>query len=229
MRDLQRLDLSAYVRGLAVYARNPIVALPPLVAALVQLFINPILGNMIFSGLIAWLLQGFGLSVAIIIADLGWRRGRAAFDTAWDEARRKAPDILMATLGYGFVLFAAGLVGGMIGSLGVILVAIAAGALIYTLPAAAIGGIPGGAALQISVERARSNPAATLVLAVVVLVVYFAITVGAAGPVREAITNATQSDLAASIAVAALEAVAFGYIAIVLAKVYGDISYGRRY
>jgi uncharacterized membrane protein (DUF485 family) len=181
------------------------------------------------SSLIGYLVQGFGIGVAIITADLAWRHGRTVFDTAWSEAQRKAPELLMATLGFGFVMFAAGLIGGMAGSFGVIIQLLAAGFLIYTLPAAAIGGIPGGAALQVSVERARANPATTIVLTIVTLAVYIGVTVFAALPITEQIFLATGSEIAGTVAAAFLQALAFGYIAIVLAKVYADISYGRRY
>ncbi|HTV73350.1 MAG TPA: hypothetical protein VME66_06595 [Candidatus Acidoferrales bacterium] len=229
MRDLQRLDLSPYLAAFAVYARNPVVALAPLAAALAQVLLSQVFGAMMFSSLIAYLIQGFGIGVAIITADLAWRRGRSVFDTAWTEAQRKAPDLLMATLGFGFVMFAAGLIGGMLGSVGVVLQLLAFGFLIYTLPASAIGGIPGGAALQVSVERARANPATTVVLAIVSLAVYIGVTVFAAESITMQVVLMTGSAIAGTVALAFLQALAFGYIAIVLAKVYADISYGRRY
>ena len=62
----------------------------------------------------------------------------------------------MAAIGFSFILWAAALGGGLVGSVGALLLqAVAMFFFIYTLPAAAIGGVPGGAALQISLERAR--------------------------------------------------------------------------
>jgi len=228
MRELQRLDLSAYGRGLVVYAKNPVIALAPLAAALAEILLNQLFGGM-FISLIAYLLQGFGVAVAIIAADLGWRHGHTSFDTAWTEGRRKAPDLLLAALGFGFVMFAAAYIGGIVGYLGVILQLLALGFLIYTLPAAAIGGIPGGAALQISVDRARANPAATAVLTVVAMIVYIGVIFFAAEPIAMSVFAATGSAIAGTIVTALMKAVAMGYIATILAKVYSDISYGRRY
>jgi hypothetical protein len=229
MRELQRPDLSAYVRGLAVYAKNPVIALAPLAAALAAVLLSEVFAGMFLIGLITYLVEGFGVGVAIIAADLAWRHGRASFDTAWTEAQRKAPDLLMATLGFGLVMFAAGFIGGMLGPLAPILQLLAAGFLIYTFPAAAIGGVPGGAALQISVDRARANPTATIALTAISIAVYIGVTVFAAAPLSAELYLATGSLIASTVGTALVDALALGYIATILAKVYSDISYGRRY
>jgi hypothetical protein len=117
----------------------------------------------------------------------------------------------------------------MIGPFALILEALAAGFLIYTLPAAAIGGIPGGAALQISVDRARANPAATFTLTVISIAVYYGITVFAAAPLSAELYLATGSVIASTVGTALVDALALGYIATILAKIYSDLSYGRRY
>src|SRR5476651_461754 len=79
----------------------------------------------------------------------------------------------MASFGFTFVLYIARLVGAFFGPFGVLLIAAAVVFLIYTIPAAAIGGVPGGAALQVSIERARANPLPTIIVTIVSLAVYF--------------------------------------------------------
>ncbi len=41
--------------------------------------------------------------------------------------------------------------------------------LIWTIPAAAVGGIPGGAAIQVSIERVRAQPLPAILATVVAL------------------------------------------------------------
>jgi len=235
------IDLGAYARAFGLYARNPWLLVAPLIAglagALLMMVSQPspgALGGLAagLSGLFVQLLDAFGLAVSLIIADSAWRRGRAPFGEAWDEARRKAGDIFMAAIGYTFVVYVAGLAGSFVGNFGALaLTAVAAYFFIYTIPAAAIGGIPGGAALQASIERVQRSYANTLVLGIV----FVAFT--ALFPViweYAAFGLATLSDAFASNAVvqivgAAIKAVGIGYLALVMSKAYNDASYGRRY
>jgi len=179
--------------------------------------------------LLVQLVKTFALAVSIVIADGAWRYGHASFENAWDEARRKAPDILLAALGFMFVLWAAGALGGVLGSgVGLALTVVALFFFIYTLPAAAIGGIPGGAALQISFERARSNVPTTLLVAAVYIITFIGVPIVSAY-LSVPVLLAGGSSLVESLIAALVQAVFSGYFALVLAKVYNDISYGRRY
>jgi len=158
-RSSPQVDLLAYLRAFVLLARNPQIALAPLAAALAELLLEKLVptegSGMIgalnggLMGLIIQLVDFYALAVALIVAEAVWRRGRAPFDAAWEEARSKAGAILFAAIGFGFVLYVAGLVGGIAGGLGSIaLTLVATFFFIYALPAAAIGGIPGSGALQ---------------------------------------------------------------------------------
>ena len=241
MQRIGGVDFGAYFRAFGLYARNPWLLVGPLLAglagALLTMVFQPTpgaLGGLTsgIAGLIVQLLDGFGLAVSIILADTAWRRGRAPFGDAWEEARRKAGDILMATIGYTFIVWVAGLIGSFLGNYGALaLTAVAAYFFIYTIPAAAIGGIPGGAALQVSLERVQRSYANTLVLGIV----FIAFT--ALFPViweYAALGLASVSELFASNAVvqllgALIKAIGLGYLALVIAKAYNDASYGRRF
>jgi hypothetical protein len=223
--------------------RFPAVILAPLLIAVTQILIFRLLsisdsGGMLaglttgLAGLFVQLLAGFALCVSLIVADQAWRNGRAPFDQAWDEARRKAPDILMATLGFTFIIWVAGQIGGFLGNIGTIaLGAVALFFFIYALPAAAIGGVPGGAALQISLERARSAVPATIFVTVIFVLVYYVVPVLATDAILPLLmlTSFEASSVISSLLGALIEAVAAGYLALVLAKAYNDVSYGRRY
>jgi hypothetical protein len=238
MRELRRIDVGAYARAFALYARNPWVALAPFIAALLGMIIAMIspaggyggLFSGSITGLIVSLIDSFGLGVALIVADTAWRRGRAPFGEALDEAKRRAGDILLAALGFNFLLFVAGLVGGFVGSLGsYVLTAVAAYFFIYTIPAAAIGGIPGGAALQVSIDRVQRSYVNTFVLGVVfVLFIAFFPSVwayaaaGLAGASSFFSTNSVVQILGACI-----KALGVGYLALVMSRAYNDASYGR--
>jgi hypothetical protein len=166
----------------------------------------------------------FALGVSTIIADQGWRRGTASFDDAWQDARRKGGDILMASFGLTFVMSIAQFAGTIVGSfVGVILLAVAAYFLIYTIPAAAIGGIPGGAAISVSIERVRGGPLNAALLAVVTLVLLYY----APGLLEGALFNVFNitSPLIGSVLGAVVQSILMGYIAIVMAKVYNDVSF----
>ena len=62
------------------------------------------------------LIQLFALGVSIIIGDMGWRRGHASFDDAWQDARHKGRDILFAALGFRSCLSIAQYAGTVVGS-----------------------------------------------------------------------------------------------------------------
>jgi hypothetical protein len=96
-------------------------------------------------------------------------------------------------------------------------------ALIYTIAASAIGGIPGGAAISVSIERVRSAPMAAALLTVVSLVLLFYV----GNFIEAGIFGAlgVTSLILASVLGAIIQAILTGYIAVVMAKVYADVSF----
>ena len=244
LRGGSGLDPATYFKSIGLLVRNPSIMLAPFAASLVQSVLMLMAGTMLSGGvigtmnasltqLVAQLLNSVGLAIAIIVADIAWRRGRAAFDEAWDDARRKLPDILMAALGFNFLVFVASYIGSMFlgGIGGLVLGAIALFFFIYTMPAAAIGGIPGGASLQVSLERARANVLPTLVVYVVYIGTFFILNAYATSYVFFWLTSlgVPSSNVVTALTVAVIQAILSGYVALVLAKTYADISYGRRW
>jgi hypothetical protein len=222
----EKIDLSVYVRAFAVFARNPTVIVLPLLAGVIGILVELIAGASLdgfIGGLtlfLVQLLQLFAFGVSIIIADQGWRRGNASFDDAWQDARRKSRDILFAAFGYTFVLNIAQYAGSLIGGFGIILVAIAMFGLVFAIAAAAIGGIPGGGAINVSIERVRSAPIAAGILTAVSLIL-------ASHYVDAFIFQGLgiEPTLVTGLIQTAVQSVFIGYVAVVTAKVYTDVSF----
>jgi hypothetical protein len=239
------VEPATYVGAIGLLVRNPTILLAPFAASLVQSVLMLMAGTMAGGGgligtmnasltqLIAQLLNSVGLAIAIIAGDLAWRRGRASFDEIASDARRKLPDILMAALGFNFIVWVATYAGSFIlgGIGGLILGAVALFFFIYTMPAAAIGGIPGGAALQVSLERARSNVAPTLVIYAIYVVTFYVLIGIATSYLFYGLISlgVPSSNMVTALAFAVVQAILSGYVALVLAKTYAEISYGRRY
>jgi hypothetical protein len=226
----ERIDFLVYLRAFAVFARNPTVIVLPLVAGIAGVLVgqlSDITGGGLLQSLttfILLLIQLFALGVSIIIGDMGWRRGTASFDDAWQDARHKGRDILFAAFGFTFVLSIAQYASTVVGSaIGLVLLAIAMYGLIFTIAAAAIGGIPGGAAIGVSIERVKSGPMAAALLTAVTLVLLFYV----GGFIDQWVFAALgiTSPLIGTILGAVLQAILTGYIAIVMAKVYSDVSF----
>jgi hypothetical protein len=228
------LDLAMYLRALPLYARNLGVLFAPLVAALIAIGLS-YFGGWLFApmggmgmglmSLIDALLYGFAFGIAVIFADDAWRHGRASLPNAWSEARRKSGNILMAVIGFYFLTWIARLIGGVLGGFAgqseiaaYIVLALAVWAFIYTVPAAAIGGTPGGAALSASLQAAKRNPLPTAILVIVCAVVWLALT-------DYAVRWLPFNEIGYQIAVALLTAIAFGYIALVVARQYSDLAF----
>ena len=184
------------------------------------------------AGLAAQLIGSFGLAVALIVGSTAWRRDRAPFDDAWEESRRKMGDIVFAALGFGFVIYIAGIVGSFLGGFVTLaLTFVTYYFFIYTMPAAAIGGVPGSAALNVSVERARRAPLPTLLVTVVYVVAFTFVPTLILGALAPLIVGSSlfASEIASRLLVAAISAIVTGYVALVLAKTYEDVSYGRSF
>jgi hypothetical protein len=237
---LAGLDLSIYLQGLVNLARNPVVVVPPLLMSVICAALGLMAGggsDALSSAtggilsLIESLLRFFGLGVAIIIGDQTWRRSRASFEDGWAEGRRKTGDILLATIGLTFCLFIAGLTGNFLGPVSYLVVAVVVYFLIYTIPAAAIGGVPGGAALQSSIEAVRAAPIPALVLAIVSLILFCLLEILVIPELSFAIVPYLSGSLNPLILVidSVVEAIFEGYIAIVAAKVFADNAFARRW
>jgi hypothetical protein len=225
----ERIDFLIYLRAFAVFARNPTVIVLPLLAGLIGVLVaqvSDVGGSTLLSTItsfLVFLVELFALGVAVIIGDMGWRRGSASFDDAWQEARTKGRDILFAAFGFTFVFSIAQYTTTIIGNLGIILMALAVYALIFTIPAAAIGGIPGGAAISVSIERVKGAPMASALLTVVTLVLLFY--VGQFINLWIVSVTGIESPLIARIVGAVVNSILTGYVAIVMAKVYSDVSF----
>ncbi|HEX3551287.1 MAG TPA: hypothetical protein VHT53_12965, partial [Candidatus Elarobacter sp.] len=219
--------------------RNPSIIVVPLLMAVIGVLVGQVMspyGGGIFavaagglSSLIVLLLQMFGIGTACVIADDAWRHGRASFDHGWDEARRRGGEILMAAVGFSLLLGVAQYVGILVGPLvGYVLSAAVFYFLIWALPAAAVGGIPGGAAIQASIERVRAAPITAGVAGAVALVVY--IVVGFIVPFRILewlLPYVPYTPILGALIAALFQAIALSYIALIITKTYTDRAFGR--
>lgn len=213
-----------YLRAIPLLLRNPELMAVPLLSGIIGVaitrFLSPSADILGLGQLIQFLLDAFALAVSIILADTAWRRGRGSFEDAWSDARRKAGDILLTAIGLNFVIFVADFAGRLLSPyLEIALSVLAIFFLIYALPAAAIGGIPGAASLQVSIDRVRQNPLAAGVLTVVFLVLYFGTLLG---PFYLGLYG-----MVALLGGAVIKAIVLGYVALVMAKSYTDAAFGR--
>jgi hypothetical protein len=238
LRGARGLDLGTYGRAFYLLARHPQIMLGPLIAAIAVILLSFVLpagtgfvgaANSGLAGLFEQLLRSFGLAVAIIVADSAWRYGRAPFDDALNTSRRRGGDILMSALGVSFVTYVASLAGSIVPVFGSLaLYAVATYFMIYALPAAAIGGIPGFASLQISLERARAYVAPTLLVTLLYLLAFGVqiLLLPLLTPVFEA-NPALASGHIPSLISAFIQAPVGAYVGLMLAKTYENVSYGR--
>jgi hypothetical protein len=232
VRRWETVDLSIYARGFAVLARNPVVFVFPLVAAAIGIGLSFLRGPLFdplggydfgLLGLLVSLINGFAFGLALLAAETAWRGNRISFAAVWNEGKRKAGNILLAIVGFVFVLYIAGLIGGFLGLVGLLVPAVAVFFLIYTIPGAAIGGIPGSAALAASIDRVRQNYLAAAVLVIVSLLLYYYVGVFL-GPY---ISNAV--GVLAPYATAIIQALVIAYLAVVTARQYDEVAFFRRY
>jgi hypothetical protein len=238
--QLPGVDLKIYLSALPLLARNPSIVVVPLLMAvagvlLIRLF--PPTGGAVLGSLtagivwlIVFLLLMFGLGTACIIADDAWRHGHVSFDRDWAEARRRAPEILMASIGVSLVLWIAQFVGQLLGPVAILLIALAAFFLIWAIPAAAIGGIPGGAAIQASIDRVRANPLSAALATIVTL----ALVVILAPLVQSWFENwlypfTAGTTVVGSLIGALIQSITVAYAALIITKTYSDAAFGRRW
>lgn len=230
------VDLSVYVNALPLLVRNPAIIVVPLltlvVGVLIGLALAPGSGGALGSTtlglgqLLSFLLALFGLGSACIMADGAWRRGRMSFDAAWTETQRKGREILFTAIGVSLLLSVGQYVTQLFGPLGLLLMAVIVFFLIWAVPAAAVGGAPGGAAIQISIERVRAAPLAAALATIVTLALVFyaapALTVVLAG-----LLGPAASGIVVSLLFALVRSIAIGYVALILTKTYTDAAFTR--
>ena len=101
-----------------------------------------------------------GLLGAVVGGLFGGFDERAAYRPA--NRFRWVGGIVLAAIGFQFLVWVAGYIGAIFGSLAVVLAplltAVAAFFLIYAIPAAAIGGMPGSLAISASVREGVASP-----------------------------------------------------------------------
>lgn len=218
-----------YLRAVPLLVRHPSIFVMPLLAAVVELLLTQL--SYLFtdsvggagSGLFQMLIQlvylwAFG--VTIIQASNIWRRRRGTFDEAWEEGRTKFGAIALAAVGFQFVVWVASYIGSFLGSFGLALGAVAALFMIYTIPSAAIGGMPGQIALSASIRGVRAQPLGSFVLAIVFFAVWYV-----AVPIALPYLLAHLSATVWSFATAGARAIALGYLAFPFAKQYDDVAF----
>jgi hypothetical protein len=238
---LAGIDLTIYPRALLLLLKNPTIILVPLLMAVIGVLISRVLSpgsGMGLAGItagiggwIAQLLELFGLGTACIMADAAWRRGRASFDDGWSEARRRGGDLLTAAIIFTFVLNIALYVSDLFGPIvGYVLQAVATLFLVWIMPAAAVGGIPGGAAPGVSIERVRATPIPAIIVAIVSIVVTTTVPLLLGtwlGSTLYPFVSGTP--IVISLIGALIQAVALGYVALVITKTYTDAAFTRRW
>jgi len=234
------LDLGVYAKAVPLLLRNPSIVVIPLLMAVISVLVGlvttPYGGGAIggatagLASFLVILLELFGLGAACLIADDAWRTGRASFEKGWSEARRRGGEILYAALGVTLIFVVAQYAGTLIGPLALLLVAAAAVFLIWAIPAAAVGGIPGAAAIQASIDRARANPlAAALAAVVAVALVIFGAPYAALEISILLFPLIGGSLIVGALISAVLQAIALGYVALVITKTYTDAAFARRW
>lgn len=229
-RQVPSVDLAMYLQAIPLLLKHPSILAVPLLAAVIAILVNvalaPALTNALGgmgAGLFGWLVQlvylwAFG--IAIIQASHAWRGRRGSFDEAWEEGRAKFGNIALAAIGFQFVLWAAALIGSFFGGvLGLVLSAVAAFFLIYTMPAAAIGGLPGSLALSASIRAVRANVPGSILLAVVFFVLWYVV------PIYLPFAIGNLSQVLYSLVMAVYEALVMAYMAFPFAKQYDDVAF----
>lgn len=234
------IDVTVYATALPVLVRNPSIIVVPLLMAVIGVLLTVVMtpfssggiGSMTLglAQLVVFMLTLFGLGAACVIADDAWRHGRASFDRGWVETRRRGSDILMAAVGFGLLVTVGLYVTQLLGLIGYLLTAAIIVFLIWTIPAAAVGGIPGGASIQVSIDRVRSSPLPAVLATIVALVLLgLAVPIAANWLATLLLTWTYGSILVERLIAALLQALAISYIALVITKTYTDAAFSRRW
>ncbi|MGA8576965.1 MAG: hypothetical protein WB609_14935 [Candidatus Cybelea sp.] len=229
MRRAPSIDLLMYVRAVPLLLRHPSILVMPLLAAVVDLLLTQLsylftdptggAGSGLFQ-LLVQLVYLWAFGITIIQASNIWRQRRGTFDEAWEEGRAKFGAIALAAIGFQFVVWAASYIGSFFGVVSLALGAIAALFMIYAIPAAAIGGMPGSLALSASIRGVRAQPLGSLILALVFFVVW-----DIAVPLEIPPLLVHLSPIGGSLVMAAARALALAYLAFPFAKQYEDVAF----
>jgi hypothetical protein len=224
------VDLAMYVRAIPLLIKHPSILACPLLAAVLAILVNaavaPLLTNALggagagLFGIIVQLIYLWAFGIAIIQASQIWRGRKGSFDEAWEEGRAKFGGILLAAIGFQFVVWAASYIGSFFGGvLGYALLAVAAFFLIYTMPAAAIGGMPGSLAISGSIRAVRANVPGSILLAIVFFVLWYIV------PPYLPYVIGNLSQVLFSLIMAVYEAIVLSYMAFPFAKQYDDVAF----
>lgn len=218
-----------YLQAIPALLKHPSILAVPLLAAVMSILINtavaPLLTNAVggvgagLFGIIVQLVYLWAFGIAIIQASHIWRGRRGTFDEAWEEGRTKFGGILLAAVGFQFVVWAASYIGSFFGGFGIVLGVVAAFFLIYTMPAAAIGGMPGSLAISASIRAVRANVLGSIVLAIVFVALWIFL------PYYLQYLIGTLPSLYYSLVSAVMEAVILAYMAFPFAKQYDDVAF----
>ncbi len=226
-------DLSIYARAFPLLARNPSVFVAPLLGAVVAILLDQIgiyatsqIGSL-GTQLLTWVAEIFyfyAFAVAIIQADAIERRLKGTFDSAWEDARRKAGGIIVAAIGFWFLYYIALDIGVLFRSAALVfaLELVVAFFLIYVIPAAAIGGLPGQFAIAGSIRAVRGEVVGTAILAVAFVVFFEFLPLYVTALIAQ---RALLSEVESRLLLAFLQALALGYLAFPFAKQYADVAY----
>ncbi len=226
------VDFSIYGRALPYLFRNPSILAMPLLAAVLDMLLSytagvttdPLggLGSGIF-GMIVQIVYLFAFGVAIIQANNIARGYKTKFDDAWEEARRKAGGIIIAAIGFQFIVWVAAYAGSLLAVIPFLQIALQLLAyffLILTIPAAAIGGLPGGLALSGSIRAVRANPLPCLILAIVFVALWIGVPL-----LVTTYVNARFGVLGYELILALSRAIVLAYMAFPFATTYDDIAF----
>jgi len=233
------VDLSVYGKAVPLLLRNPAIVVVPLLMAVIGVLLQltmasyggGVMGSLTgqLASFIVILLELFGLGAACIIADDAWRHGRASFENGWAEARVRGGDILFAALGFTLLLTVAQYAGSLIGPLSLALTVVVVVFLIWTIPAAAIGGVPGGAAIQVSIDRVRGAPLAAVIAAIVTVALLAVGVRFLSAYLGHWLFPLMGGSIIPELLVSALlQGIAVGYVALILAKTYTDAAFATR-
>lgn len=231
MKGIGRVDFLMYARAIPMLFTKPSILAMPLLAGVIAWGIaelTPLLtdavggaGAGIFSS-IAQIIYLWAFGIAVIQASNAWRGRRATFDEAWEEGKRKSGGIFMAALGFLFIIWVAAYIGSLLGSMiGIFLELVAAFFLIYTIPAAAIGGLPGQLALSGSINAVKANVFGAAILAIVFVAVWIVL------PNYIAFVPFGDNFAVNNLIVAAIHSLLLGYLAFPFAKQYDDVAFSR--
>ncbi len=227
MRNGNRLNPAIYLQAIPLLFRHLSIMVAPLLAAVVSVLLNQ-LGQLMtdpVGGVGAGLYTFIGQTVyliafatAVIQAHNIWRGYDGSFDAAWRETKGKLGGIALAAVGFTFLLNVAAQIGAILGPVSILLQRLVAFLLIYTMPAAAIGGQQAGYAIQASYRAAIAHPWATALLAAVFVICTLFVPLFL-GPLYGGLPS-----IAVQLIAAAIYALLLSYLAFPFAKQYDDIA-----